>query len=111
MYAFAPLLRVKVSVKPVEAQFAPLPLTVDAVPVVQRLAVGLLLRFSPFDDPHTPFTGLSSTLSYVTMSAGLACFPTNGSCASELIENADRALYQAKRQGRNQVVAFATTRK
>ncbi len=52
----------------------------------------------------TPFTGLSSSPSYITLSAGLACFPTHGKDASELIENADRALYQAKRQGRNQIV-------
>lgn len=54
---------------------------------------------------NTPFTGLSSSLSYVTLSGGLAVFPTSGKEAGELIECADRALYQAKRQGRNQVVA------
>ncbi|MGZ3723498.1 MAG: GGDEF domain-containing protein, partial [Bdellovibrionales bacterium] len=53
---------------------------------------------------NTPFTGLTSSLSYVTISGGLACFPEHGKEARELIENADRALYQAKRQGRNQVV-------
>ena len=34
----------------------PLPLTVDAVPVVQRLAVGALVRLPPFEDPHAPLT-------------------------------------------------------
>ena len=53
---------------------------------------------------NTPFTGLSSSLAYVTLSGGLAYFPTHGQDAGQLIENADRALYQAKRQGRNQVV-------
>ena len=34
----------------------PLPLTVDAVPVVQRLAVGALVRVAPFEEPHAPLT-------------------------------------------------------
>jgi diguanylate cyclase (GGDEF)-like protein len=55
----------------------------------------------------TPFTGLTSSASYITLSGGMACFPTQGKEASDLIESADRALYQAKRQGRNQVVAAA----
>ena len=67
----------------------------------EALAFGEKVRFH-FED--TPFTGLTSSLSYVTMSGGLACFPEHAKEASELIENADRALYQAKRQGRNQVV-------
>ena len=53
---------------------------------------------------NTPFAGRSSSAAYITVSAGVACFPEQGHEASELIENADRALYQAKRQGRNQVV-------
>src|SRR5665213_79994 len=53
---------------------------------------------------HNPFTGLTSSLSYVTISGGLSCFPTHSKEAGDLIEIADRALYQAKRQGRNQVV-------
>lgn len=51
-----------------------------------------------------PFTGLSSGPAYITLSAGLAVFPTQGTASNQLIESADRALYQAKRQGRNQVV-------
>ena len=34
----------------------PLPLTVEAAPVVQRFAVGALARLSPFEDPHAPLT-------------------------------------------------------
>lgn len=65
------------------------------------------LKFANLIRDHfekTPFTGLSSSTAYITLSAGLAMFPANGRAAKELIENADRALYQAKRQGRNQVV-------
>lgn len=51
-----------------------------------------------------PFTGLTSSPTYITISAGVAVFPENGSEAHQIIDCADRALYQAKRQGRNQVV-------
>ena len=34
----------------------PLPLTVDAVPELQRLAVGALVRLAPFEEPHAPVT-------------------------------------------------------
>ena len=59
------------------------------------------------------FTGEGSTSTLVTMSAGLAIAPAHGKSprveANVLIESADRALYQAKREGRNQV-AVASVR-
>lgn len=39
----------------------------------------------------------------VTISLGVATFPTDGSSASEIIEVADKRLYEAKNNGRNQV--------
>lgn len=57
---------------------------------------------------HKPFSGLSSSPAYVTISAGLACFPEHGRDAGELIDAADRALYQAKRHGRNQISTAST---
>ncbi len=39
----------------------------------------------------------------ITISAGLACFPDNGSTYEELIAHADQALYVAKSRGRNRV--------
>jgi diguanylate cyclase (GGDEF)-like protein len=39
-----------------------------------------------------------------TISLGVAVFPTHGTTADYLIDEADRALYQAKGAGRNCVV-------
>jgi len=41
----------------------------------------------------------------ITVSAGLAGFPRDGSDAAELLATADARLFQAKREGRNRVVA------
>jgi diguanylate cyclase (GGDEF)-like protein len=52
---------------------------------------------------NTP-TGLTSGKGYVTVSIGVANFPAHAKSKEDLILAADRALYQAKRQGRNQTV-------
>ncbi len=44
---------------------------------------------------------------YVTMSIGLASFPNDAKERSVLIERADRALYIAKKSGRNKVISWA----
>lgn len=50
---------------------------------------------------------LSGTSSFKrTLSAGVACFPLHFSTADEIIAAADTALYQAKRDGRNQVKVY-----
>ena len=41
-----------------------------------------------------------------TISIGVACFPEDGRTLDALASRADRALYQAKEQGRNCVVRY-----
>jgi diguanylate cyclase (GGDEF)-like protein len=43
----------------------------------------------------------------VTASLGIATFPRDSSSRDQLIEAADSALYQCKKQGRNRVLAYA----
>ncbi len=45
-------------------------------------------------------------LSSVTVSLGVACFPLDGTTGEEILQRADRALYQAKKAGRNRVVLY-----
>jgi diguanylate cyclase (GGDEF)-like protein len=44
---------------------------------------------------------------HVTISIGYAIFPRDAATKRDVIDFADRALYEAKRQGRNRVVAFS----
>jgi diguanylate cyclase (GGDEF)-like protein len=41
----------------------------------------------------------------VTLSIGVACHPRNGDSIQALVAAADAALYEAKRTGKNRVVA------
>ena len=43
----------------------------------------------------------------VTASGGIATFPLDTDIETEMVECADRALYRAKNQGRNQIVLFS----
>jgi diguanylate cyclase (GGDEF)-like protein len=57
-----------------------------------------------------PFKGEESQpLGRVTMSFGVASFPEDATDGAALIERADQALYEAKENGRNRVIACAST--
>lgn len=45
----------------------------------------------------------------LTISLGVASFPDDAIREEDLIQNADKALYQAKKNGRNRVVAYTET--
>jgi diguanylate cyclase (GGDEF)-like protein len=42
----------------------------------------------------------------ITISSGIAAFPDDAGTAEELIDHADKALYEAKRSGRNMVCSY-----
>ncbi|MCC4275901.1 sensor domain-containing diguanylate cyclase [Marinomonas communis] len=44
----------------------------------------------------------------ITASLGISMYPENGSDMSELLRNSDMAMYEAKRNGKNQVQFFST---
>lgn len=50
--------------------------------------------------------GKPSGTHHITISIGIATFPTDSSDPIELVEMADSALYRAKREGRNRVCAY-----
>ena len=42
----------------------------------------------------------------VTISGGISCYPYDAGNINDLIQNADQALYQAKKQGRDKICLF-----
>jgi diguanylate cyclase (GGDEF)-like protein len=65
----------------------------------QRVADHLLRRFS---DPFS----INGNRVFVSPSIGIAVYPSDGTDVAELIENADRAMYQAKQRGRRRSCTY-----
>ncbi|MBI4401018.1 MAG: diguanylate cyclase [Nitrospirae bacterium] len=73
-----------------------------AVVVAERLRVAIAdLSFGKLA-PAAP--------DHVTISVGVATYPTHASTVSDLIRSADQALYQAKTSGRNRVICTSDNR-
>jgi diguanylate cyclase (GGDEF)-like protein len=67
--------------------------------VAHRVAERVCAAVHALEEPHE-----GAPLGYVTVSVGVAAtFPTADSTVRQLVERADGALYDAKRNGRNQV--------
>lgn len=60
---------------------------------------------------RTPFESHEGEKLYITISAGVATFPDDVQDELELIEAADKALYEAKQTGRNKVCAYRDVKK
>jgi diguanylate cyclase (GGDEF)-like protein len=58
-----------------------------------------LIESSPFEH------GAAQPNGHVTISGGVATWPGDGEDVDSLLRSADEALYQAKRAGRNRVLA------
>ena len=66
------------------------------------LADRVRVSIQNIDFPHSA----RQPLGRVTISAGVATFPQDAATGDELLSSADRALYDAKRAGRNRVVPY-----
>lgn len=63
------------------------------------VATRICLAIAELDIPHA-----GSLFGYITVSIGVAvCYPTVGQPTDQLVRQADEALYEAKRSGRNRV--------
>src|SRR5262245_26069316 len=72
---------------------------VAIVEVAQRSAL-ILVTENLLKHLRAPFTAAGREL-FITASIGVSSYPSDGTDASELLRNADRAMYRAKSEGRD----------
>lgn len=76
-------------------EFTVLVTDVDTINQVKKIASDIICEFNkPFYIDDIDF--------HVTASVGISVYPTDGSTAETLIKNADTAMYEAKKRGKNQ---------
>jgi diguanylate cyclase (GGDEF)-like protein/PAS domain S-box-containing protein len=68
--------------------------SIPDITTVTQIAIKVLSRLSQ------AFAISGQTL-YITTSVGIALFPDHADCVEDLIEKADKAMYEAKRSGKN----------
>ena len=73
----------------------------------RRLAERIRAEVESLSFEHRAAEGDAPRVVRVSLSAGIAVFPADGGTKAELIDRADKALYQAKERGRNRAVAWA----
>ncbi len=72
----------------------------EALEIADRIRREVADRLYQVETAHEPIRA--------TVSIGVSCFPTDGVTQTDLIHHADLAVYRAKLQGRNRVVAAST---
>lgn len=60
---------------------------------------------------HFSQTAIDGRAVLMTISGGIASYPSDGTDATSLIARADQALYQAKTRGRNRIVSYHSERR
>jgi diguanylate cyclase (GGDEF)-like protein len=73
----------------------------DACAMAEKVRAGV--------EALTLLEGMNGPVKRVTTSQGVASYPVNGDDIKSIREAADRALYQAKEEGRNRVICAART--
>jgi diguanylate cyclase (GGDEF)-like protein len=79
-----------------------------ACDIDQGLAIADKLRTSIDERCSKAFSDITTLR--VTVSVGVATLPDGEGVLADLVDQADKALYQAKSSGRNRVEAFAPPR-
>jgi diguanylate cyclase (GGDEF)-like protein len=69
-----------------------------AMLVAERIRVAVARMVIPLSNDKTTLN--------VTVSAGVSAFPAHGETLEEVVQAADKALYESKRNGRNRVTLF-----